>query len=177
MIMDSKKAEMEAVISVAQQMCAAARTAPKTKGQDYIHTCILTEEDLEKLADKMEELSDELGYGFFKRDAANVRASQAVVLLGAENVRRGLGAGCGLCGHADCNACQKVGGTCVFGPMDLGIAVGSAVSVAEDARIDNRVMFSVGRTAMAMGIFDGKVTEIIGIPLSVSGKSPYFDRK
>ncbi|MCI5699769.1 MAG: DUF2148 domain-containing protein [Lachnospiraceae bacterium] len=177
MIIDSNKAEMAVVLNTAQQMCAAARTAPKTKGQDYIHTCILTDADKEALAAKMEELSTVLGYGFFSRDAANVRVSKAVVLLGVENVRRGLGAGCGYCGHKDCSACEAAGGACAFGPLDLGIAVGSAVSVAEDARIDNRVMFSVGRAALSMGIFDEKVTNVIGIPLSVSGKSPYFDRK
>lgn len=177
MIINSDKAEMDAVLNVAQQMCAAARTAPKTKGQDYIHTCILTEEHLEILALKMEESGKELGYGFFLRDAGNVRASKAVVLLGVENVRRGLGSGCSYCGHEGCNACKEVEGTCVFGPLDLGIAIGSAVSVAADARIDSRIMFSVGRAALDLGFFDKSVTEVIGIPLSVSGKSPYFDRK
>ena len=60
--------------------------------------------------------------------------------------------------------------------MDLGIAIGSAVSVAEDARVDNRVMFSVGRSIMEMGILPENVKNIVGIPLSASGKSPYFDR-
>lgn len=177
MIIDAKKAEMDAVIQVANQMCAAARTAPKTKGDDFLHTCILVGDDVEKLAAKMEEVSEPLGYKFFLRDAGNVRASQAVVLLGMENVTRGLGAGCGFCGHKDCAECAAMNGMCAYGPMDLGIAIGSAVSVADDARIDNRVMFSVGRAAMELGYFDASVKNVIGIPLAVSGKSPYFDRK
>ena len=59
--------------------------------------------------------------------------------------------------------------------IDLGIAVGSAVSVAADMRIDNRVMFSVGKAAQSMKLL-GECTRIMGIPLSVSGKSPMFDR-
>lgn len=177
MIQDAKSAELAAVLSVAQNMCVAARTAPKTKGQDFIHTCICTGDDLEKIALKMEELSETIGYQFFRRDASNVRASQAVVLIAVENEMRMLGKGCGYCGHEDCAACEAAGGTCVYGPLDLGIALGAAVSTAADARVDNRIMFSVGRAALEMGIFPVHVRTIMGIPLSVSGKSPYFDRK
>lgn len=177
MIIDSKKAEMDAILQVANQMCAAARTAPKTKGQDFLHTCVVTGEDIEKIASKMEEISEPLGYKFFLRDAENARASQAIVLLGIENVTRGLGAGCGFCGHKDCAECAELNGMCVYGPMDLGIAIGSAVSVAADARVDNRVMFSIGRAVMELGYFDESVKNVIAIPLSVSGKTPYFDRK
>lgn len=177
MIQDARTAELASVLAVAQNMCTAARTAPKTKGQDFIHTCIFTEEDLEKIAVKMEELSETLGYQFFRRDASNVRASQAVVVIAAENEMRMLGKGCGYCGFVDCGACKAAGGTCVYGPLDLGIAVGAAVSVAADARVDNRVMFSVGRAVAEMDIFPSHVKHVIGIPLSVSGKSPYFDRK
>ena len=60
--------------------------------------------------------------------------------------------------------------------MDLGIAIGSAVSVATDARVDNRVMFSIGRAAMEMKLLGDRVCQMVGIPLSVSGKSPFFDR-
>lgn len=177
MIQDAKSAELTAVLSVAQNMCVAARTAPKTKGQDFIHTCIFTGEDIEQIALKMEELSETLGYAFFRRDASNVRASQAVVLIAVENEMRMLGRGCGYCGHEDCASCEAAGGTCVYGPLDLGIAIGAAVSIAADARVDNRVMFSVGRAVLEMDIFPERVRNVIGIPLSVSGKSPYFDRK
>ena len=53
MIIDSVKAEKAAVINTAEQMCAAARTAPKTRGIDHIVTKILTEEDIIKLSDKL----------------------------------------------------------------------------------------------------------------------------
>lgn len=177
MVQDSKTAEMAAVLAAAQTMCAAARTAPKTKGEDLLHTCIVTGDELEQMAAKMEEMSGELGYKFFLRDAGNIRASLAVVLMGIENRVRGMGAGCNYCGLGDCAGCAKANGTCAYGPLDLGIAVGSAVCAARDAGIDNRVMFSAGRTAREMGFFGDDVVDVIGIPLSVSGKSPYFDRK
>jgi uncharacterized ferredoxin-like protein len=60
--------------------------------------------------------------------------------------------------------------------MDLGVALGSAVSVAADARIDNRMMFTIGKAAASMGLL-GEYEMIIGVPLSVSGKTPFFDRE
>jgi len=59
--------------------------------------------------------------------------------------------------------------------LDLGIAVGSAVKVASDLNVDNRVMFTVGVAARALGYMRADV--VIGIPLSATGKNIYFDRK
>jgi len=58
--------------------------------------------------------------------------------------------------------------------MDLGIALGSAVKVASDMNVDNRMMFTIGAAAKALGMLDADV--IIGIPLACSGKNIYFDR-
>ncbi len=177
MVYASREAEHEAVLTVARQICAAIRTAPKTRGLDYLESCILTGEDLERLADKMDELSNARDLPSFRRDAANLRVSQALVLVGVKNVRRGLGAFCGYCGMDGCDACAQAGAECAFGPMDLGIALGSAVALASDAHIDNRLMYSAGRAAMELGILPPEYGCCVAIPLSVSGKSPYFDRK
>ena len=61
--------------------------------------------------------------------------------------------------------------------VDLGIAIGSAVSVAADLRVDNRVMYSVGKAALNIGILGEDVKIAYGIPLSISGKNPFFDRR
>lgn len=90
MFIQEKQAEEEAVIRTAEAMCQAARTAPKTKGLDFVHTAILTGEEKEKLADEMDRLADIFHYQFFHRDADNLRAAQAVVLIGQENMIRGL---------------------------------------------------------------------------------------
>lgn len=176
MIITSDISEQETVLSVAKAMCTAARTAPKTKGVDRIDSMIVTGEEKDALADKMDQLADALSMGFFHRDASNVRASQAVVLIGCENAVNGLNDACQFCGFENCSAAAKANGRCFFNTVDLGIAVGSAVSVAANHRIDNRVMFSVGRTAMEMKLMGDHICQILGIPLSVSGKSPFFDR-
>lgn len=66
---------------------------------------------------------------------------------------------------------------CAFNTGDLGIAIGSAVSIAADNRVDNRVMYTVGQAALEMGILGEEVTVAYAIPLSSASKSPYFDRK
>ncbi len=177
MVYTSKQAEEAAVLQTANAICAAIRTAPKTKGQDFLETCIVTGDDLERLAVRLEGLGAEFGVGFVLRDAACVRNSAAVVLAGVQNVRRGLNSLCQYCGHDDCAACSAAGGECIYGPMDLGIALGSAVSLAADARVDNRIMFSAGRAAMDLHFLPEGYGCCIAIALSVSGKSPYFDRK
>ena len=177
MVQDSKTSEMNAVLRAAEAMCAAARTAPKGKGVDYIDTLILTGEDIEKLAATSQQIGEETGAAFFVRDAGNLRASQAVVLIGVGYQTRGLNEICGLCNFENCAKCAEAGAVCVHAPMDLGIAIGSAVSVAADMRMDNRVMFSAGQSAMKLKLFAPSIKCVIAIPLSVSGKSPYFDRK
>lgn len=177
MILREKDLEKAAVIQAAERICAAARTAPKAKGIDQVRTCVLLEEDIETLAAEMERIGHEVGYGFFLRDAGNVRASQAVVLIGTTEGQRGLNESCGYCHFRDCGECAQKGGLCAYDAMDLGIAIGSMVSAATDARIDNRVMFSAGRAAAALKLLGDEVRMVIGLPLSVSGKNPYFDRK
>ena len=177
MIYYSESLEMEAVLATARRMCAAARTAPKAKGTDRIETMILTGGDKDAVADELERLSEPLQYRFFLRDAGNVRAAQALVLIGTREGQRGLNAGCRYCHFDGCASCDENGGVCVYDPMDLGIAIGSAVAAAADDRVDNRVLFSAGRAAMSLGIMGEGVHMVMGIPLSVKGKNPFFDRK
>jgi uncharacterized ferredoxin-like protein len=178
MLIKSKDAELAAVLNVANAICAAARTAPKACRIDHLDSAILTGEEKDALAEEMRKIGDSLtGNGkFFTRDADNVDSAQAVVLIGAKYLPRGLGAMCQLCGFAGCADCTKAGAACVFTAMDLGIALGSAVSLVADARIDNRIMFTVGKAAASLGIL-GEYKMVIGIPLSVSAKTPFFDRE
>lgn len=171
MIINSKDAEMAAALDAAQLMCSAARTAPKTRGIDNIVTVIITGEDIVKLSDKMKELGkDRLSIG---RDAGNILNAAAVVLIGVKKATYGLD--CGFCGHPTCEECIAAKGACIFATTDLGIAIGSAVSVAADLRMDNRVMYSIGK--IYREITNSEDTIWMGIPISVSGKSPFFDRK
>ena len=173
MIIRSELAETAAALNTAHMMCAAARTAPKTRGIDNIVTLILTDEDIRKLSGRMIETGGE--GSSIARDGENLLKAQAVVLIGVKRSEYGLN--CGYCGHPTCEKCMENGGACIFATTDLGIAIGSAVSAAADMRVDNRVIYSIGKI---FNLMDESGTEDIiwmGIPLSVSGKSPFFDRK
>lgn len=186
----SKEAEQNAVTMVAALMAAAARTAPKAKGVDDTASLVLDGADLERLAQAMEHKATqkpEYPASIFRRDANNVRKSQSVLLLGVTGHPKGIDdpLDCGACGYASCQNLLKARGklkvkdfggpTCIFQAIDLGIALGSAVKLAAELCIDNRMMYTIGAAAKEMELLDSDV--IIGIPLSVSGKSPYFDRK
>ena len=56
MIYTGDEMEKKAVLETASRMCAAARTAPKTRHIDGIHTLVVTGEEKDALADKMEEI-------------------------------------------------------------------------------------------------------------------------
>jgi uncharacterized ferredoxin-like protein len=85
---------------------------------------------------------------------------------------------CGRCGFKDCDEKDKHPGfPCTFNSGDLGIAIDSAVSVAMDHRVDNRVMYTIGQAALEMKILGEEVKIAFGIPLSVSAKNPFFDRE
>lgn len=171
---ESDSAEKRAIMRVADMMMAAARTAPKGKGLDRLETFFLEGEEKDQFTQSMRVYGKEIGADFFLRDAGNIDKAAAVVFFGAEDNYHGLN--CGYCGKASCAEASKDGVRCAFAVNDLGIAIGSAVSVAADSRIDNRVMYSAGRTAIELGLFSKNVKVAFAVPLSVSGKSVFFDR-
>lgn len=177
MFYNSEEIERRAVLDAAARVCAAARTAPKACGVDNIHTAVLTDADKDAVAETMERLGNEMGADFFLRDAGNVRAAGALVLIGIEEGQRGLGAICGYCHFKNCAECRENRGVCVYDPIDVGIALGSAAATAADLRMDSRILFSAGRAAKEMGLLGENVGQVFGLPLSISGKSPFFDRK
>jgi len=177
-MINSQKAEEQAVLQLAYAICAAARTAPKACGIDQTDTAVLIGEDKDQLAEEMRRIGKSQGDAgkVMIRDAGNVDACGAVVLVGSKYETRGLNERCQLCGFENCATCQSAKATCVFASMDLGIALGSAVALAADHRIDNRIMFTIGKAASSLGLL-GDYKLIMGLPLAVSGKSPFFDRK
>ncbi|MDK2892059.1 DUF2148 domain-containing protein [Methanohalophilus sp.] len=181
MLFNHEKHDIE---TMAALILTAARTAPKTKGIDDIVTAFAEAEDREKIAAKMEELADLKGekFAFLKRDAGNVRQADALLLIGVKS--SGVeGLNCGACGHAECNEMLKQnklyhdydGPICAFKHIDLGIALGAAAAKAKDLCIDSRMMYSAGMATKQAGLIDADVA--IGMPLSISGKNPFFDRK
>jgi len=177
--------ERKAVETVAGLMALSARTAPKGKGQDALVIRVLVGDELRELARGMDALGTDRGIKFFLRDGRNVADSDACLLIGSQREPT-AGLDCGACGYPTCAEMLMedpaklktlyTGPNCAVRMADLGIAVGSAVKTASVHNVDNRVMFSAGATALALGLLEG-CTVAYGIPLKASGKNIYFDRK
>ena len=185
--------EQEALRMIATLMASSARTAPKARGIDDVQTLVLDGEDLETIAVAMEEQGKEhpgpLPASFI-RDASNVRKAGCVVLIGCKGMPKGFPVtsdkplDCGACGYKSCEQLDKArlrrgtdfgGPVCAIQSIDLGIAVGSAAKMAMEMNADNRIMYTIGAAAMRLKLMDSDI--IMGIPISISGKSPFFDRK
>jgi uncharacterized ferredoxin-like protein len=173
MLIKDKEFKERAIEKIAEEMCLAARTAPKGKGIDLIESAIIKDKTIKKLSDAMIKIGD---HKTFIRDSENILRASAIVLIGTKKHYMGLKY-CGFCGFANCAETEKAKAICAFVPGDLGIAIGSAASVAMDHRVDNRIMYTVGRAAIDIGLFDYQVVIAYGIPLSATGKNPFFDRK
>jgi len=182
----ANQASKDTILEVGKLMLSSAITAPKAGGIGAIDGCIIYgEEELLTLAQKMEELSTEQsGWKFFKDDARAVLEADAVVLLGPRGFQEPVGGDCGLCGYT-CDEfwkeTGKVKNTLYAGPycgtriFDLGFAIGSACKVASTFNVDNMPMFSVGTAATRLRLLpQGGL--IIGIPISITEKSPFHDR-
>lgn len=180
---NSQQSEKEAIKMAAALMAASARTAPKAGGIDNVKSLILDGDDLEGLADAMERKAEEkpsLSEAFI-RDAKNLRNSSSVLLIGVAGNAKVI-IDCGACGYPSCEQFGKVrkrtqdfeGPNCMLQLIDLGIALGSAAKLASELNIDNRIMYTIGAAAKKIELLDSDV--IFGIPISTTGKSPYFDR-
>lgn len=168
--------EKAAVLDVAGLMAASARTSPKTRGIDNIEMAVIDDEPtLAALREKMKEISRAKNRPSFERDAVSMAASPAVIIIGVKSNPAGLD--CGFCGHSTCAGLKSAKGVCAYNSIDLGIAVDSAAAIANQFHIDNRVMYSAGKAGMENGLFSKDVCQALGIPLSATGKNPFFDRK
>jgi uncharacterized ferredoxin-like protein len=162
---------------VAQRMLLAARTAPKGRGVDNTVLAMVEGEDIKKICNKMMELSKRYDHPGFLRDAENILAAADILLLFGSKIKSMGLKKCGMCGFKDCAAKDTHPLIpCVFNTGDLGIAMGSAVSVAMDNRVDNRIMYSVGQAVLEMHLLGPEVRIALGVPLSATSKNPFFDR-
>jgi len=169
----------DALRTVAELMCVAAHTAPKTHGDNYIVTAIVEGEACQRLGEAMIQDKDSPHWDIMERDGKNVKMTQLVVLIGIKDAKV-AGANCGACGSGKCvriNTYEGLarGPQCAFRVLDMGIALGSAAKVASLMNADNRLMATVGLTARRLGMIDADYA--IGIPLSATGKNIFFDRK
>jgi len=180
---ESQIAERDAILDVARLMLVSARTAPKSGGVDDTLALIVCEKEKDAIAEEMERMAEERNLEGFRRDAKNVKDSEAVILIGVKG-NRSFGLDCGACGYRTCKEFEKkkreirkdfAGPTCLFKALDLGIALCSAAKTASILNVDNRIMYRAGTAALKLRLLP-EATVIMGIPISVKGKSIFFDR-
>ncbi len=169
---------MEGMQIVAELMALAARTAPKAGGRDFVVVESLAGKEVRRLGTAMIEYGRQKNNPGFERDGQNVLDSQAVVLIGIKDADV-ADLNCGACGFDSCiiintHEGEFRGPNCALRHLDLGIAIGSAVKTASILNADNRVMYRVGVVARQLGQINADF--VMGIPLSATGKSIYFDR-
>jgi uncharacterized ferredoxin-like protein len=178
----------QSIAEAANLIASSARTAPKGRGVDRITTAIISGKEKNILADAIERHVEQKRNPLpaFKRDAQTIRKSKLIVLIGVKGTTPKVPENplnCGACGNATCADFIKVekkkgedyaGPICIFEAIDLGIALGSAVKMASELNIDNRIMYTAGAAAKDLHLLDADV--IIGIPLSITGKNIFFDR-
>ena len=168
--------EKQVISDVAAMAAGAARTAPKTRGIDNIEIISIDDEPTrKKLIAKMEDISKANDRLSIARDATSIAASHAVVLIGVRSNPAGLN--CGFCGYRTCDELKKTAGICCYNSIDLGIALSSAASIANQFHMDNRLMYSIGLASIKLGLLGKDIKLALGIPLSATGKNPFFDRK
>lgn len=176
-ILTEENTRTENLLAVAKQMMLAARTAPKARGIDHLEIAIVESQDIELISQKMREIGSERGISSFLRDAENILLAPVMLLIGTKIKSLGLKK-CGHCGYKNCEEKDRnPDAPCSFNTGDLGIAIGSAVSIAMDKRVDNRIMYSVGDVVVELGLLGKEVRIAYGIPLSATAKNPFFDRK
>ncbi len=176
-ILHEEEIRQETIEDVARKMMTAARTAPKARGIDTLTIALIPKSEIPEISDTLKKMAirDKLP-DFFIRDAVNILSAQAIVAVGTSIQSLGL-APCGMCGFSGCAEKNKhPNHPCAFNTGDLGIAIGSAASVAMDHRIDNRIMYTVGQALLKLGTLGDEVKIAYGIPLGVSGKNTFFDR-
>lgn len=174
-IISSADLEKQAALQVAALMAAAARTAPKTRGVDNIRVVAIEDATTRaRVVARMREISEKENRPGMGRDAGNIENSPAVIVVAV--VSKPAGLNCGFCGKPTCAGLAESGGICAFNTIDLGIAACSAAAVAAQHHADNRLMYSIGRACLDLGMLGEGAVQAIGIPISITGKSPYFDR-
>lgn len=172
----SEELEKDALLHILKMLAVSARTAPKTRGIDNIDIVAIEREDEKnKIISKMKELSKSENRPSFERDANSIEKAGAILIIGVKSNACGLN--CGYCGYKNCAELTNTNGICAYNSIDLGIAAGSCLDMAGRMHVDNRLMYSIGRSALDLNLFESDIKQALGIPLSVSGKNPFFDRK
>lgn len=176
MIRDIAQLKDETARQQVQALMNRMLTAPKAKGIDDLRILYVDGVEKDALTAFLRRHGEEKNKPGLLRDAANVDRAVAVVVVGARPLFMSLD--CEMCGAPSCDEARARSLNCIYPVADLGIAIGSGVSMAAEQGLDNRVMYSIGLAALRTGLFgDPGIRCALGIPFSVSSKNVFFDRK
>ncbi|MBI4775633.1 MAG: hypothetical protein HY788_15940 [Deltaproteobacteria bacterium] len=189
----------EATILAAKLCMNAALTAPVAGGVPQVEAhLVYGQEELEKVARKMEELAytNERWKQRFLNEAVMVRESDVILFLGNYRAHETpLDANCGLCGGAQgcsflytrrktkdglIDITDRRSETPIQGPLcgarvdDLGYAWASAAWMAQTLLVDARPFMSVGLAGMKLGYCPNSAI-VVGMPMATLSKNPYQD--
>lgn len=155
-------------------MLGRAKTAPKARGVDNLIYRLAAKDDIQTLSKEIEALGIEKDVPFFIRDSRNILKVDYILLIGAKDLSRGVPQ-CGFCGYENCGHKLKNIGRCAYDLIDLGLAVGSALSLGQQLGVDSRIMYTIGKAAIRLGLLP-EAAVALGIPLSMTEKNVFFDR-
>ena len=189
----------EGTLMAARLCINAAMTAPVAGGVPQVQvTLVYGQEELERVAKKMEELAytNDRWQRRFLNEAVMVRETDCIIFLGDYRAHETpLDAMCGLCGgEQGCaffyerretkdglvDVTDRRSKTPIKGPLcgarvnDLGYVMGSAVWMAQTLLVDARPYMSVGLAGMKLGYCDNSAI-VVGIPMASVAKNPYQD--
>ncbi len=163
-MISDKKAINENLRNAATAMLSRAKSAPKAKGVDNLVYYILEKNDIKKVSKKLEKLAVEKDIPFFLRDSRNIKNLDYIVVIGRKKASDKTYKKLGLENQTN------------FDSVNLGIALGSAVSVATDYGVDTRIMYTIGHAICHMNMINLEIEDAYGIAMSTTEKNIFFDR-
>ncbi len=190
-----RSADKSAVETVLHLMALAARTAPKSFAMDCLEIEVLSLDERPRIASAMRAIGEKKSSAAksankakalsldWNCDAETLEKADGILLLGVRGTVT-PGVNCGGCGFATCADMLRAsrpegdfpGPSCIYRIFDLGIAASSAVAVAANHFLDNRMFQKIGVAAIKLGLM-AKCAPILGIGVSCSAKNIFFDRK
>lgn len=174
-MINEKESTARILRNAAMAMMGRARTAPKIKGLDLLEILLAEKDDVQRIRKEIIRIGTKADIPFYIRDAIALEETPAILLIGSKDRVRNQDQ-CSLCGAPTC--AQKDKDTpCAYTALELGLALGSAMSAAQDFGIDTRLMLSAAKAAQSLGIFSPDIHTALALPMSISSKNIYFDRR
>lgn len=169
-----KDFRLDITYQAALTMLSRAKTAPKAGGKDNLVYLLLEKDDIKRISAEISRLGYEEDVPYFIRDSKNIEGLDYILVIGAKNRERNVPQ-CGFCGYRNCAEKAQTRARCAYDLIDLGIAIGSALSAAQLHGVDTRVFFTIGKAAMSLGLLEDSEVAF-GLPLSITEKNIFFDR-